>query len=138
MYYDYEKCEKIVVPAPFGRTITPMFMGDDPVITESNFSVHMTEWMPGCQVDNHIHEESMEAMYCISGTGIAQVNGEEHPFYPGAMIVAPPKVTHQITNTGTELLRVLCIFSPPNTGAELRNRAMQTVEAARKLAEEGK
>ena len=127
MYYEFEKCEKIEVPAPFGRTITPMFMGDDPVITESSFSVHMTEWQPGCQVDNHFHEDSMEAMYCISGRGVAQVNGEEHPFYPGAMIVAPPNVTHQITNTGTELLRVLCIFSPPNTAAGLRNRAMETV-----------
>ena len=138
MYYDYDKCESIVVPAPFGRTITPMFMGDDPVITESNFSVHMTEWLPGCQVDDHFHDDSMEAMYCISGTGVAQVNGVEYPFHPGAMIVAPPKVTHQITNTGTELLRVLCIFSPPNTAEGLRSRAMETVEAAKKLAEEGK
>ena len=136
MYYEFDKCESIVVPQPFGRTITPMFMGDDPVITESNFSVHMTEWLPGCQVDNHIHDESMEAMYCISGTGVAQVNGEEHPFYPGAMIVAPPKVTHQITNTGTELLRVLCIFSPPNTAEGLRNRAMETVAEALKQNQE--
>ena len=136
MYYTYDSCESIEVPAPFGRTITPMFMGDDKVITESNFSIHMTEWQPGCQVDNHTHESSMEAMYCISGTGVAQVNGVEYPFYPGAMIVAPPKVTHQITNTGTQLLRVLCVFSPPWTGEDLKDRAMKTIAEARKLTEE--
>ncbi len=27
MYYTYDNCESIEVPAPFGRTITPMFMG---------------------------------------------------------------------------------------------------------------
>ena len=82
MYYTYDTCESISVPAPFGRTITPMFMGDDKVIPESNFSVHMTEWEPGCQVDNHSHASSMEAMYCISGTGIAQVNGRSTPSSP--------------------------------------------------------
>ena len=46
MYYTYDNCESIEVPAPFGRTITPMFMGDDKEITESNFSIHMTEWQP--------------------------------------------------------------------------------------------
>ena len=135
MYYVYDEKNSIKIPAPFGRVITPMFMGDDPVITESNFSVHMTEWEPGCQVDNHFHDTEMEAMYCISGSGIAQVNGVEHPFVPGSMIVAPPKVTHQIINTGTELLRVLCIFSPPSTGKALRDRAMKTVEEAEKAKE---
>ena len=60
------------------------------------------------------------------------MNGVEHPFFPGAMIVAPPNVTHQITNTGTELLRVLCVFSPPWTGEDLKNRAMKTIEEAKK------
>lgn len=134
MYYTYDEKNSIHVPAPFGRHITPIFMGDDPVITDCAFSVHMTEWDPGCCVDNHIHEDATEAMYCISGSGIAQVNGEEHPFVPGSMIVAPPHVTHQIINTGDELLRVLCIFSPPNTAKGLRDRAMQTVEEAKKKA----
>ena len=132
MYYTYDEKNSIKVPAPFGRTITPMFMGDDDQITESNFSVHMTEWDPGCCVDNHFHDSSMEAMYCLSGTGIAQVDGVEYPFTPGSMIVAPPRITHQITNTGDELLRVLCIFSPPSTGKELKERALQAIEAAEK------
>lgn len=134
MYYTFDEKNSIHVPAPFGRFITPIFMGDDPVINDCSFSVHMTEWEPGCKVDNHTHDVATEAMYCISGTGIAQVNGEEHPFFPGAMIVAPPNVTHQIINTGDELLRVLCIFSPANTAKGLRDRAMQTVEEAMKKA----
>jgi len=131
MYYTYDPANSIHVSDPFRRIITPIFMGDDPVITDCSFSVHMTEWEPGCYVDNHFHEAETEAMYCIAGTGSVQVNGEEHPFFPGAMIVAPPGVTHQIINTGTELLRVLCIFSPASTGASLKERAQKTVDAAK-------
>lgn len=134
MYYTYDPQNSIHVPAPFGRYMTPIFMGDDPIIKDCAFSVHMTEWEPGCRIDNHIHEDATEAMYCISGSGIAQVNGEEHPFVPGSMIVAPPNVTHQIINTGDEMLRVFCIFSPPTTGKALRDRALKAVEEAKKEA----
>ena len=110
-------------------------MGDDDKITDFAFSVHMTEWDPGCTIDVHSHDTQTEAMYCISGTGVAMVDGVEYPFVPDSMIVAPPKVMHQITNTGTENLKVLCIFSSPNTAKGLRDRAMATVEEALKATE---
>lgn len=130
MYYTYDEKNSIKIPAPFGRTLTPIFMGDDPIIPDTNVSVHMTEWEPGCQADNHTHEDAMELMYCISGTGIAQVNGEDHPFFPGAMIVAPKNVIHQISNTGTEKLRVLCIYSPAMTSEDIKGRAMKAIAEA--------
>ena len=126
MYYKYNSENSIRIPTPFNRAITPVFMGDDDKITDCAFSVHMTEWAPGTQT---------EAMYFISGMGIAMVDGMEYPFVPDSMIVAPPKVIHQITNTGTELLRVLCIFSPATTAKGLRERAMETVKAALKISE---
>ena len=132
MYYVYDKAQSIVIPAPFNRAITPVFMGDDDIIKETNFSIHLTEWEPGCEIDLHNHEDGMEAMYCMSGKGEAMVNGEWHPFVPDSMIVAPPKVDHKIRNTGEETLRVLCVFSPPVTGASLRARAMEAVAAEEK------
>ena len=102
MYYKYNSENSIRIPTPFNRAITPVFMGDDDKITDCAFSVHMTEWAPGCQIDAHSHDTQTEAMYCISGMGIAMVDGMEYPFVPDSMIVAPPKVIHQITNTGTE------------------------------------
>ena len=74
----------------------------------------------------------MEAMYCMEGCGVAQVDGKEYPFVPGSMIVAPPGIQHKIKNTGDQLLRVFCIFSPPVTGESLRQRALEAVEAAKK------
>ena len=130
MYYQYSTDKNINVPEPFQRIITPLFMADDKVIRESNFSVHITEWDPGGKVDLHIHEDSMEAMYCMAGHGEVIINDERKPFDPDTMIVAPPGINHSIINTGTERLRVLCIFSPPVTGKDLRDRAYAAIEAA--------
>lgn len=129
MYYSYDKKNSIPVPLPFKRAMTPLFMGDDDKITETNFSIHTTEWEPGCKIDEHSHPAGMEAMYCMSGHGTAMVDGVTYEFRPNTMIVAPPNVVHQIINTGTELLRVLCVFSPPVTGASLRARALEAVNA---------
>ena len=127
MYYKYDSKNSIAVPKPYKRYMTPLFMGDDDKITETNFSTHITEWEPGCEIDLHEHPTGMEAMYCISGEGVASVNGKDYPFVPGSMIVAPPGISHKISNTGTEMLRVFCVFSPPVTGESLRKRAMEAV-----------
>lgn len=75
MYYKYNSENSIRIPTPFNRAITPVFMGDDDKITDCAFSVHMTEWAPGCQIDAHSHDTQTEAMYCISGMGIAMDDG---------------------------------------------------------------
>lgn len=128
MYYEYKKENSIQIPEPYKRKITPVFMGDDDMITETNFSVHLTEWEPGCEIDEHSHPDGMEAMYLMSGHGIAYIDGKEYEFQPDTMIVAPKGVSHKIVNTGNETLRVLCVFSPPVTGNSLRKRALQAVE----------
>lgn len=124
--FDREK-NGIPVPFPFNRVMTPIMtaeMVDHPI----DFSVHMTEWEPGAEVDLHIHPDSTEVMYCLSGHGVASVDGVEYDFVPDSMISAFPGHKHQIKNTGTESLKVLCIFSPPVTGEGLRSRAQKAVD----------
>lgn len=136
MYFKYDEKNGIKVPHPFNRVMTPMMTTDttdDPI----SFSVHMTEWAPGAQVDNHLHETSTEAMFCLSGHGKASVNDEVFDFEPMSMICALPGEMHQIINTGDELLRVLCIFSPAISGEGLRSRAESAVAAYRKEHPEG-
>ena len=123
MYYTCDERNKIEVPLPFKRYITPLFMGDDDKILQTDFSVHITEWEPGCEIDCHSHPSGMEAMYCMSGEGIAMVDKKEYPFIPGSMIVAPPGIEHMIKNTGKEMLVVFCVFSPPVTAEALKERA---------------
>lgn len=128
MYYQYKAENSIEVPAPYHRFMTPIFMGDDEIITDCGFSCHMTEWPAGSMIDSHSHPDGTEAMYVISGHGKCTINGIAHEFREGDMIVAPPGVRHQIFNTGDEMLRVFCVFSPPVTGTSLKARALAAVE----------
>lgn len=127
MYFRYEKENRIVVPSPFNRIITPI-MTSDKTDKDIDFSVHMTEWESGAKVDEHLHETATEVMYCISGRGVAVVDGVEYDFIPDSMITALPMMKHQIINTGDESLKVLCIFSPAVSGKDLKNRAESAVK----------
>lgn len=129
MYFAYDKNRGIHVPSPFPRTMMPYMMpetADCPI----DFSVHLTEWEPGGQVDDHLHADAMEVMYCISGHGTASVDGEVYDLVPNSMIAAAPGQMHCIRNTGDETLRCVCIFSPPTTAEGLRRRAQEAVDAA--------
>ncbi len=131
MYFNYDDCEGIHVEYPYKRVMTPMMMPDT-ADAPLNYSVHMTEWEPGSQVDDHLHPDAMETMFCIAGHGKASCNGQEYDLVPGSMITAAPGEMHCIKNTGDELLRCVCIFSPPTTAEGLRKRAEEAVEESKR------
>lgn len=126
MYFKYDPNAAIAVEKPFRRVMVPYMMADN-ADCPINFSVHMTEWEAGSQVDEHVHPDAMEVMFCISGHGVASVNGQEYDFCKNSMIAAAPGESHQIRNTGDELLQAVCIFSPAVTGEDLRRRAEAAV-----------
>ena len=129
MYFSYESAEKISIPQPFRRTIVP-YMTPETADCPIDFSVHITEWAPGDQVDNHCHGDAMEVMFCMAGHGTAWVDGQAYDLRPNSMIAAAAGQMHCIRNTGDQLLQCLCIFSPPTTAQGLRRRAMDTVAQA--------
>ena len=126
MYFKYDPNEAIAVDKPYRRVMVPFMMADN-ADCPINFSVHLTEWEPGSQVDEHIHPDAMEVMYCISGHGEASVNGQKYDFCKNSMIAAAAGEVHQIWNTGDELLQAVCVFSPAVTAADLRKRAEDAV-----------
>ncbi len=72
----------------------------------------MVELPPGESGDPHTHEASQEAWYVISGTGKLRVGTEEAQLAPDMVVVAPPRIAHQIINDGEEPLKALFLFSP--------------------------
>lgn len=129
MIFHYDAKNGISVPAPFNRIMTPLMTADN-AGRDIPFSVHFTEWAPGCKIDTHQHPDAMEAMYCMSGSGRAMADGEWVDFVPGVLLVADKGEEHMIENTGAEPLKVFCVFSPPVSAQGLRERAMAAVKAA--------
>ena len=125
MYIEFNARNSISVPEPYQRVLTTYLMPENAPVPLP-FSVHLCEWEPGRQNDMHSHKTETEVMYVLSGHGKALNNGEEIALAPGGMLVAAPGEEHIIINNSSdEVLRLLCIFSPPTTRAALKERADQ-------------
>ena len=60
------------------------------------------------------HEGSDQWLYVLSGAGKAVVEGEEHEFGEGALLLIEAGEAHEISNTGGSTLKTLNIYSPPD------------------------
>jgi mannose-6-phosphate isomerase-like protein (cupin superfamily) len=59
------------------------------------------------------HRGADQWLYVVSGIGSALVNGRRHPLRPGTLLLIEHMDTHEIKNTGRELLRTLNVYVPP-------------------------
>lgn len=60
----------------------------------------------------HHHVNSEEIYYILSGRGSMRLGQKTVPVGPGDAIAIPPGTSHQITNTGAEVLKFLCCCAP--------------------------
>ena len=61
---------------------------------------------PGASIGRHRHDHEEDCYFCISGEGIVEDNGREHPFVPGTLQITRHGETQAIRNTGEEDLVV--------------------------------
>ncbi len=67
---------------------------------------------PGQATTPHYHPRTEEIYYILEGTGAMQVGLDVSEVGPGDAIAIPAALAHQITNTGSGLLRFLCYCAP--------------------------
>ena len=67
---------------------------------------------PGQTTTPHYHPRTEEIYYILEGEGRMRIGDEVRRVAPGDAIAIPPGQTHQITNTGREVLKVLCCCAP--------------------------
>jgi len=66
----------------------------------------------GCEISPHIHDNSSEFYYVVSGFGEFMTDGKWHPFKVGDALKAPSGMEHAIKNTSTERVVLFSTFSP--------------------------
>lgn len=107
------------------------------VLADDNvgFSLHDTTIRAGTQT-RIWYKHHVEAVYCIEGNGEMETiaDGAKHPIGPGTLYVLDQHDEHLLR--AAEDLRLLCIFSPPLTGREVRDEegAYPLLEVARPRA----
>lgn len=68
--------------------------------------------VPGYCINPHVHEESSEFFYVVSGQGEFLDDTEWKPIKKGDAFVAPKGMNHGIKNVGNETLVLFSTFSP--------------------------
>ena len=67
---------------------------------------------PGRSTVAHRHAVTEEIYYVLEGHGDMRLEGEIQQVGPGDAIAIPPVTLHQMTNTGTTVLKFLCCCAP--------------------------
>jgi mannose-6-phosphate isomerase-like protein (cupin superfamily) len=62
------------------------------------------------------HRGSDQWLYVVAGSGVAMVNGRQHPLKRGVLILVEHGDPHEIRNTGRRPLRTLNFYVPPAYG----------------------
>ena len=66
----------------------------------------------GASTQEHYHPKAEENYYVTRGMGRIRIEGETREVKPGDAIAIPPGQRHNLWNTGTETLRLLCCCAP--------------------------
>ncbi|MCX7407725.1 MAG: cupin domain-containing protein [Planctomycetales bacterium] len=71
----------------------------------------ITHILPGRTNPRHFHPNCEEVLYLLSGCGRHSFGDDFIELQPGMTIRIPAGVTHNLTNTGSELLTCLIAFN---------------------------
>ncbi len=83
----------------------------------------------GGQVPWHNHEQE-EVYFIVEGEGEMCVGEERRTVYSGQAVFIPPNIFHQLTNTGSEPLRMLYVYAPAGDVAHWRQELDGTLPRA--------
>lgn len=73
---------------------------------------------PAMATTPHLHPETEEIYYILSGTAEMRIESETRQVGPGDAIAILPGQTHTIRNTGSAELRFLCMCAPAYEDAD--------------------
>jgi mannose-6-phosphate isomerase-like protein (cupin superfamily) len=64
---------------------------------------------PGTSIGEHLHDETEEIYYILSGDGTMDLDGTPREVHAGDAVLTQPMSRHGIRNTGTTDLEVLIV-----------------------------
>ncbi len=77
-----------------------------------NQSLAEARLAPGVSTTPHYHPAAEEIYFILDGQGQMRVGDEVRLVGPGDAIAIPPRASHQLSNTGDCILRLLCCCAP--------------------------
>jgi mannose-6-phosphate isomerase-like protein (cupin superfamily) len=79
-----------------------------------NVSMGMNITEVGSMIPDHVHDNSEEVLFLISGHAKIVIEGEgEYEIGPETAFYSPLGKKHRVENIGNEPLRIVWVYSPP-------------------------
>ncbi len=69
---------------------------------------------PGGEIGEEVHEHVEQTLYFHSGEGEAVLDGTPSPLRAGDILIVTPGTRHNVKNTGSEPLKIVTVYAPPN------------------------
>lgn len=106
IHYDKAELEPVYAEGAEGAKIRWLIAQKDGA---PNFALRMFEVEPGGHTPYHQHAWEHE-VYVLSGNGVLQTERGELPFAANDAIYVDPDMLHAFKNTGTGIMKFLCII----------------------------
>ncbi len=102
------------------RRRTQNLVGGASPVQAKNFSVGLVTLEPnGGQVPWH-NQEQEEVYFILEGSGEMCLGAEREAVKTGQAVYIPPRVFHQLTNTGSETMKMMYCYGPAGDVAHWR------------------
>lgn len=112
------------------RRLTQNLVGGTSPIQATNFSMgHVTLEPDGGQVPWH-NQEQEEIYFIVEGNGEMCLGEERQTVIAGQAVYIPPRVFHQLTNTGSNKMRMIYCYGPAGDVAHWRQELDGTLPKA--------
>ena len=91
---------------------------------------------PGGEIGEEVHEENDQILTFVSGTGEAQVSGQQRKVAAGDLVVVPAGKKHNFVNTGPLPLVLYTVYGPPDHADGVVHATKEEADAAEAAGED--
>ena len=99
------------------------------VFLDKNIQIVLMHIEPGDDIGAETHRADQTTFF-VSGEGKATLDGHSTKVGPNHLLVIPQGAEHNITNTGTQPLKLFSVYAPPAEPAGVSFKTKAEAEAA--------
>lgn len=82
-------------------------------LTGEHLQIVVMTLQPGEEIGEETHPDTDQVLYFVAGEGEAVLDGETSTVTPGRLVLVRAGVRHNFVNSGTDPLRLITAYAPP-------------------------
>jgi mannose-6-phosphate isomerase-like protein (cupin superfamily) len=100
------------------------------VTTGEHSQVVLMTIPPGGEIGEEVHDHIDQTLAFVEGSGSAIIGGSTTPVGVGSLSFVPAGTVHNFVNTGSEPLRLVTVYAPPEHAPGTVHQTKEEADAA--------